>query len=329
MKRRLLTSTAIAAAAALALTACGSTQAATDASPSAAKITVTDAQGTKVTLDGPAKKVVGTEWNVVEDLETLGIAPAGVADVTGYSQWDAKVPLTGDPEDIGTRGEPSTDTIASIAPDLIVATTDLKDSVVTQLRKIAPTIVIASAKSGAQLDTIKDTLDLIAEATGTTAKADSVWKALEDTIADGKQEIADAGRAGTKVAFADGYVLSNQVTIRPYTAGSLIGAVNEELGLENAWTGTGIEGDAAYGLGSTDVEGLTKLPSDTQFLYIDNRAASEDDVFGKTLASNTVWKSLPFVEQDHVHRLDDGIWMFGGPGAMDAYVDAAVAALTK
>ena len=140
MKRRLLTATAIAAAAALALTACGSTQAATDASPSAAKITVTDAQGTKVTLDGPAKKVVGTEWNVVEDLETLGVAPAGVADVKGYSQWDSKVPLTGDPKDIGTRGEPSTDTIASIAPDLIVATTDLKDSVVAQLRKIAPTI---------------------------------------------------------------------------------------------------------------------------------------------------------------------------------------------
>ncbi len=169
MKRRLLTATAIAAAAALALTACGTTQPATDASPAAAKITVTDAQGTKVTLDGPAKTVVGTEWNVVEDLETLGVAPAGVADVTGYSQWDAKVPLTGDPKDIGTRGEPSTDTIAAIAPDLIVATTDLKDSVVAQLRKIAPTIVIASAKSGAQLDTIKDTLDLIAEATGTTA----------------------------------------------------------------------------------------------------------------------------------------------------------------
>lgn len=329
MKRRLLTATAIAAAAALALTACGSTQEASDASPSAAKITVTDAQGTKVTLDGPAKKVVGTEWNVVEDLETLGVAPAGVADVKGYSQWDSKVPLTGDPKDIGTRGEPSTDTIASIAPDLIVATTDLKDSVITQLRKIAPTIVIASAKSGAQLETIKDTLDLIAEATGTTAKADTVWKALEDKIADGKQEIADAGKAGTKVAFADGYVLSNQVTIRPYTKGSLIGQVNDELGLADAWSGTGIEGDEAYGLGSTDVEGLTKLPADTQFLYIDNKAASEDDVFGKTLASNAVWKSLPFVEQDHVHRLDDGIWMFGGPGAMDAYVDAAVAALTK
>lgn len=329
MKRRLLTATAIAAAAALALTACGSTQAATDASPSAEKITVTDAQGTKVTLDGPAKQVVGTEWDVVEDLETLGVAPVGVADVKGYSQWDSAVPLTGSPKDIGTRGEPSTDTIASIAPDLIVATTDLKDSVITQLRKIAPTIVIASANSGRQLDTVKGTLDLIAEATGTTEKAGSVWKALEEKIADGKQQIADAGKAGTAVAFADGYVLSNQVTIRPYTEGSLLGEVNAQLGLKDAWASTGIEGDEAYGLGSTDVEGLTKLPADAQFFYIGNTASGDEDVFTKSLASNAVWESLAFVEQGDVHRLDDGIWMFGGPGAMDAYVDAAVAALTK
>lgn len=327
--RRLLAATALAATAALALSACGSTQSATDATSSAEKITVTDSKGTKVTLDGPAKKVVGTEWNVVEDLETLGVAPVGVADVKGYGQWDSAVPLTGDPKDIGTRGEPSTDTIASIAPDLIVATDDLKDSVVSQLRKIAPTIVVNSASADDQLAATKKTFDLIAKATGTSAKADTVWKGLEETIADGKAKLAEAGADGTPVAFADGYVLSNQVTVRPYTAGSLLGTVNHELGLDDAWAGTGIEGDEAYGLGSTDVEGLTKLPADTRLFYIGNKAAGDEDVFAESLAANAVWKSLPFVEDGHVQRLDDGIWMFGGPGAVDAYVDAVVAALTK
>jgi iron complex transport system substrate-binding protein len=323
--KRLLTATAVAVSVAIGLTACGATQSATDATSAAAEITVTDATGTKVTLDGPAKKVVGTEWNVVEDLETLGVAPAGVADVKGYSAWDSAVPLTGDPKDIGTRGEPSTDTIASIAPDLIVATTSLKSSVLTQLRKIAPTLVVESAEGKDQLANMKKTLDLIATATGTTAKATTVWKGFEAKLEDAEQELADAGKAGTKVAFADAYVLSNQVTIRPYTKTSAIGAVNTAIGLENAWT---ITGDAAYGLGSTDVEGLTALPDDTTFLYIGNDVDG-DDVFAKTLASNDVWKSLPFVEQGAVHRLDDGIWMFGGPGSMEAYVDAAVAAVTK
>lgn len=326
--RRLLAATAIAATAALGLTACGSTQAASDETSSASSITVTDATGTKVTLDGPAKKVVGTEWNVVEDLETLGVSPAGVADVKGYSAWDSAVPLTGKPEDIGTRGEPSTDTIASIAPDLIVATDDLKDSVVAQLRKIAPTIVVSSAKGSDQLGTTKATLDLIAEATGTTAKAKSVWNGLEDAVADGKEQLAKAGKDGTEVAFADAYVLSNQVTIRPYTGSSLIGTINGELGLKDAWASSDVKGDAAYGLGSTDVEGLTGLPDDTEFLYIGNDVDG-DDVFAKTLASNAVWKGLPFVQDGDVHRLADGIWMFGGPGSMEAYIDATVAALTK
>jgi ABC-type Fe3+-hydroxamate transport system substrate-binding protein len=323
--KRLLTATAVAVTLAVGLTACGTTQSATDTTSSASRITVTDATGTKVTLDGPAEKVVGTEWNVVEDLETLGVAPAGVADVKGYSAWDSAVPLTGDPKDIGTRGEPSTDTIASIAPDLIVATTSLKSSVITQLRKIAPTLVVESAEGTDQLANMRKTLDLIATATGTTAKATTVWKGFESKLADAKQELDDAGKAGTKVAFADAYVLSNQVTIRPYTKTSAIGAVNTALGLENAWT---ITGDPAYGLGSTDVEGLTVLPDDTTFLYIGNDVDG-DDVFAETLASNDVWKSLPFVERGAVHRLDDGIWMFGGPGSMEAYVDAAVAAITK
>jgi len=42
-----------------------------------------------------------------------------------------------------------------------------------------------------------------------------------------------------------------------------------------------------------------------------------------------VWKSLPFVEDGNVHRLPDGVWMFGGPRSMEAYADSLVDALTK
>lgn len=117
--------------------------------------------------------------------------------------------------------------------------------------------------------------------------------------------------------------MSNQVSVRPYTSGSLIGAVNERLGLRNAWT---IKGDKDYGLATTDVEGLTGL-GDIQFTYIAND--TDGDPFAGALAKNAVWKSLPFVKDGHVHRLPDGIWMFGGPGSMEAYVDAVVDALTK
>ena len=79
-----------------------------------------------------------------------------------------------------------------------------------------------------------------------------------------------------------------------------IADVTEESGLTNAWT---VKGDEAYGLATTDVEGLTQLPADVQFLYIDNTADGADDPFAVSLASNAVWKSLPFVQSGDVHRL--------------------------
>lgn len=325
MRRHLLALTA-ASAAALTLAGCGTTEpASTNAAAKGTRhITLTDSTGARIKLDGPAKKVVATEWNVVESLLTLGVDPVGVADVKGYKAWDTSAPLKNAPKDIGTRGEPSMDTVASLSPDLIVATSDLPAAAVKQLRKIAPVLELSSADSTDQIGRMKENLGLIARATGTTAKATKANKEFDAKIAEGRKTLAGAGLAGRSVAFADGWVASNQVSVRPYTGGSLIGAVNEAIGLKNAWK---VKGDKSYGLGTTDVEGLSGL-GDVDFLYIGN-ASEPSDPFADDLAKNSAWTSLPFVKKDNVHRLPDGVWMFGGPKSMQAYVDAAVGALTK
>ncbi|TRO59870.1 MULTISPECIES: iron-siderophore ABC transporter substrate-binding protein [unclassified Streptomyces] len=326
--RRLLLTAAATTAAALTLAACGTTEPAADKSEkkTSEAISLTDGTGAKLKLDGPATKVVATEWNEVESLITLGVDPVGVADVKGYKTWDTAVPLKNEPKDIGTRGEPSMDTVASLSPDLIVASSDLPPAAVKQLRKIAPVLGIKSADASDQVGQMLENLDLIAKATGTTDKAETARANFEAKVAEGKKALADADLAGTDFAFADGYVTSNQVSLRPYTSGSLIGAVNEQIGLKNAWK---IKGDAAYGLGTTDVEGLTALPKDVQFAYIGNDDDKGSTPFTGALAKNAVWKSLPFVKAGNVHRLPDGIWMFGGPESMEAYIDAVVDALTK
>ncbi|MEV5517082.1 iron-siderophore ABC transporter substrate-binding protein [Streptomyces flaveolus] len=326
--RRLLLTAAAATAAALTLAACGTTEPAADKTEKRASeaITLKDGKGTEVKLDGPATKVVATEWNVVESLVQLGVDPVGVADVKGYQTWDTAAPLKNQPKDIGTRGEPSMDTVASLAPDLIVATTDLPPAAVKQLREIAPVLEVTSADGTDQIGQMLENVDLVAKATGTTDKAKTVRDGFEAKVAEGKKALADAGSAGKDIAFADGYVTSNQVSVRPYTATSLIGEVNEAIGLNNAWK---VKGDEAYGLGSTDVEGLTALPGDVQFAYIGNDDDPNATPFTGALAKNSVWKSLPFVKAGDVHRLDDGIWMFGGPASMSAYIDALVGALTK
>ncbi|CCK31895.1 binding-protein-dependent transport lipoprotein [Streptomyces davaonensis JCM 4913] len=327
--RRLLMTAAAATAAALTLAACGTTEPAADghdAKPSGERITLTDASGAKVELDGPATKVVGTEWHEVELLVSLGVDPVGVADVKGYSTWDQAVPLKNEPKDIGTRGEPSMDTIAALEPDLIVASTDLPPAAVKQLREVAPVVEVRSADAADPIGQMTENLDLLAKATGTTEQADKIKEEFDAKLAEGKKALADAGLDGAGYAFADGYDISNQVSIRPFTSGSLIGAVNEKLGLKNDWT---VKGDESYGLGSTDVEGLTKLSDDVHFAYIGNDGDKSSTPFTDALAKDKVWTSLPFVKKGNVHRLPDGIWMFGGPESMNQYIDSVVAALTK
>ncbi|PCG85258.1 ABC transporter substrate-binding protein [Streptomyces sp. WZ.A104] len=323
MKNQYMTWPVLAAAAALTLTACGTTEAPKQESAKDTAVTVTDSRGKKVTLDGPAKRVVGTEWNVVETLVTLGVQPVGVADVKGYTAYDKAAPLKGDVKDIGTRGEPSVATVAGLKPDLIVATTDLSDSAVAQLSKAAPVVVVRSADASRQIDQMIDNVNLIAEATGTEERAKSEIDSFRKAVADGKKKLAAAGLDGEEVAFADGWQEGNQVSVRPYVKGSLLSDLNTELGLADPWK---LKGDKAYGLAATDVEGLTKI-GDARFTYIANDA-DNGDPFADGLKDNAVWKSLPFVKNDEVHRLPDGIWMFGGTASMREYIDALVGALT-
>ncbi|MGP5071161.1 ABC transporter substrate-binding protein [Arthrobacter rhombi] len=312
----------------LLLTGCGTTEEPSGSTAdgqapaeSTGPVTLTDTRGKKIELDAPATRVVGTEWVVVEDLVALGVMPVGAADVKGYTDWVKAEPLDDTVTDIGTRGEPSFETVASLDADLIVATTDLPEKVIAQLEDLAPVFVITPADATRQIDQATENLDLIAQATGTEEAAAATIDDYEKAVAAGRDTLADAGLDGARVAFTDGWVADGQVSLRPYPAGSLLTDINTELGLEAPWT---LEGDPAYGLATTDVEALTKLKTD-YFVYI---GSPVDGDFTDALKDNAVWTSLPFVQDGNVERLDDGIWMFGGPSSMTQYVKSLVSTLT-
>jgi iron complex transport system substrate-binding protein len=320
--------TALAAAVlALALTACGTSENVTpqaNDSAAAQPVSVTDARNKKIDLKAPAVKVVGLEWGVVESLITLGVMPVGVADTKGYKAWVSAEKLDDSVEDVGTRGESSIDAIVALNPDLIVTTTDESASAIAQMEKAAPVLVVKGADAKNAIPQMKAIVEMIAQAVGKTEQAKTVLADFDKKLAEGKQKIADAGKAGTPYTMADGYKQGSTISIRMYTSGSLLGAVANELGMKNAWTGAG---DPVYGLASTDVEGLTKL-KDGEFLYIANDADG-GDVFGGDLAKNAIWKNLPFVKSGNVHRLPDGVWMFGGPKSTKQFIDATVQAVTS
>ncbi|GAA4872254.1 iron-siderophore ABC transporter substrate-binding protein [Actinomycetospora straminea] len=311
----------------LGLAACGTTEPASGgarspSAPTGGEIALTDARGRQVTLPRPATRVVTLEWNATEHVVSLGVMPVGAADVAGYGNWVKAAPLDPSVRDVGVRGEPSVDAIAALRPDLVVATDELPEGAVAQMEAFAPVLFLPGGAVADPIGQMKRNIEQVGRALGKDAEAAAQVQQFDARLAEGRDQLA--GRAGQRFVFADGYVEGGQVSIRPFTDGSLIGAVTTGLGLTNAWTEPG---DATYGLAQTDVEGLTRV-GDATFLYIVNDADGGDP-FRNELSSNAVWQSLPWVRTNQVDRLPDGIWVFGGPVSMQRYIDATVDALNR
>lgn len=332
---RRTTTAALTAAGALMLAACGQTTTAAesgepekkaaagceDVATSTGPVSLTDSFGNKVELDKPAERVAVLEWQQTEDLLTLCVDPVAVADGKGYRTWDTAEELPESATEVGTRGEPNLETLFSTNPDLIVVeayTAD--DEILKQLAKYdVPVLATKGADAKDPVANMVTTFEMIAEATGREAQAEKVVGEFEDKLADSKKAVADADAAGTEFVYFDGWIDGANVAIRPFGQGSLIGELGEEIGLKNAWTG---EVDPAYGLGQTDIEGMTTL-GDATFFHTGTVDPAGD--INAELAKNKVWKSIPAVSEGRTHAFPEGIWTFGGPRSaeqvLDAYVD--------
>ncbi len=317
--------TAATAALALFLGACGTTEeqpsAGGDApAASSGPVTFTDSRVKTVTLDKPAAKVVALEWGEAEVLVSLGVMPVGVADVKGYTTWVTAAPLAADVKDLGTRSEPSVDAIVALQPDLVVMEAERDAPLVGQLEKFVPVMVTKGTDAKRNLDRMKEDVAMIATAVGKVAEGEKLLADFDAALAAGKEKIAAAGAAGQYYAMADGWMEGSTVNIRMFGQGALVSQVAIGLGLKNAWDG---EVDPQWGLGQTDVEGLTAMKEENpRFFY---NASDGTDVFTDGLGANAIWKAQPFVAENKVHKLPDGIWTFGGPQSCMQYIDALVA----
>jgi ferric hydroxamate transport system substrate-binding protein len=316
---RSLSLPALLASGLLLLGACGTSEGAENAETESAetdKVTVTDARGKEVVLDGPAERVVALEWAEAEMILTLGADLVGVADPQGFTTWNAAEPLDDSTQDVGMRAEASVDSIVALEPDLVVLEAERGSPLTRQLEKYVPVIVTEGSDASHNLERMREDFMMIAEAVGATDEAEQILEDFDADLADAEQRLEDAGAAGSRFAMADGWKEGSNVNIRMFGEGALVSDVAEAVGLENAWTG---EVDTMWGLATTDVEGITALKGeeDLQFVY----SASDDDVFADGLSGNPIWSSMPFVKKGNLHKLDDGTWTFGGPAAMTMFLE--------
>jgi ABC-type Fe3+-hydroxamate transport system substrate-binding protein len=338
MKTRSIAAALTAPLAALLLVGCGTTEASTggaDApeandsadcaddttSTSDGPVSLTDSYGREVELDEPAERVAVLEWQQVEDVLSLCLTPVAVADPDGYATWDTAEELPEDVTDVGTRGEPNLETLFGTDPDLVIVEAyTAEDEIIKQLEEYGvPVLATKGADAADPIQNMLDTFELIATATGREERADVVVDDFNASLEESKRAIADADVATDSFVYFDGWIQGGNVAIRPFGQGSLMGELGEALGLTNAWEG---EVDPAYGLGQTDIEGMSEI-GDATFFYTGTTDPAGD--INAELAKNRVWKQIPAVEEGRAYAFPEGIWTFGGPRsaqqALDAYVD--------
>ncbi|MDR2256786.1 MAG: iron-siderophore ABC transporter substrate-binding protein [Arthrobacter sp.] len=331
--------------AALALTACGTTDVSTEASsaPASAESTscaadttktstdpvkLTDSLGRTVELDKPAERVVVLEWQQTEDLLTLCVTPVGASDTEGYGTYVSAEKLPDSVKDVGERGEPDLDTLYGLNPDLIVMeSAGADDELLKTLEKRdVPVLATKGADASGQIANMKNVFTLIGEATGRSERATQVVSEFDAHLAEAKAKVADTQLETTDFLFFDGWIEGGNVVIRPYGKGALFTELGEQLGLKAAWTDEINESygsggvDPSYGLAQTDIEGLTAVGS-ANLIYSNDETAES---YVTELEKSSIWTSLPAVKDGRAHAFPAGVWGAGGPRSNEQAIDAFV-----
>jgi len=251
--------------------------------------------------DAAAKRVVAIEWDTVENLHMLGMAPVGAADMKGYDTWVA-APRPRGMKDVGSRQSPSIERIAALRPDLIVVPDYRSTKNLAQLKKIAPVLVTHPyPASGSQLNAMVTDFRRLAAAVGRKDRGERVLQDLSNTLARAKTKLRS--KAGQRVAIATPGGTSSAPAIRMFTANSQSADVVRRLGLKDGWTGT-----ARYGFATVGLEALSRVNGWLAFVY---PPQYKRQVSGITKTS--AYKRLPVVKAKRVRTLGGTTWLFGGP----------------
>ncbi len=86
---------------------------------------VTDSFG-KHKFESPPKRIVVTDWTLLEQLVELGIKPVGAPELKLYQHYVVQPGLPDGIEDIGLRRAPNIEKIRALKPDVIIVGTDQK-----------------------------------------------------------------------------------------------------------------------------------------------------------------------------------------------------------
>ncbi|WP_404463658.1 iron-siderophore ABC transporter substrate-binding protein [Vreelandella aquamarina] len=244
------------------------------------------------------ERVVTLYQGATDSAVALGITPIGVVD-----SWLEK-PMyrylrdeLNDVPHVGLETQPNLEKIAWLSPDVIVATDFRHQRIQPLLTAIAPTATADNVFD------FKETLTLVANATGREEVANALLRDWATRVDDFHRQIADTlGEAWPqKVAV----IRFKSDHLRIYSGG-FAGYILDELGFEQPDT----LNTHGWGMKLSSTENIPILDADVIFVLLEPDPAILDNY--QHWSSHPLWQQLEAVKHQRVFEVDPVNWMMGG-----------------
>jgi iron complex transport system substrate-binding protein len=252
--------------------------------------TLTDDEGTAVTLAAEPRKVVSLTPAVTETLFAIGAGSRVVAtdDSSDYPPEAKPLP------DVVTFGTVDTEKIVSLAPDLVIAggAGFTSADAITQLRSLKIPVLVVSSNT---IDTIYKDIELVGTAVGEKDAAVALTaKMRADMTAVGAATTAESAKAATppRVFYDVGYIDSTGQIYAP-GAGSFLAEMLGMLGVDV------ITGDAT----TYEIPLETLIERDPQVIILGINAFYKPTA--AIIAKRTGWSGLTAVKTGDIRSVTD------------------------
>ncbi len=260
-------------------------------------ITVTDDNGRTVTLKGVPQKIVPLSASFLEPLAELDAKVAArVAAKTGVSARYKNLP------EVGNVYNVNLEKVIAAQPDLVICYKGMNDKFVHNFEENNIPVIVLEMRTYGQ---VKNTVEVLGEITGSTAKAAELNKSMDERIAAVKAKLPQG-----KKRIAILHSTAQNVTVQ--LEGSIAGSTAQLLGFTNIAAGNmPLENNATAAPYSLE----TLVAADPDIIYITSMGKLEtvQDAMLKSLSASPAWQSLGAVKSGHVYFLPQDLFLLS-PG---------------
>ncbi|MGO2305163.1 MAG: iron-siderophore ABC transporter substrate-binding protein [Providencia sp.] len=282
-------------------------------SQSFAEITINDDRGTQTFITSP-ERIVVLDWDLLEQVLSLDIIPVGATEINSYNQWVVMPEAPKSIDEVGTRAEPNLEKIASLKPDVILATSAQQD-LIPLLQRIAPVVYLTnfSAQDDAAIVAIRH-FKTLATLFNKQQQAEKQLAQLDKQFELLRAKLAQVYPNNTEVTVIR---FSTLTSVFLPTENASINYVLQRLGLKPA-----VKLPARpWGITQRRINELSRI-DDGYVLFL--RPFPDE----KKLADARLWQAMPFVRNNQVNGVIP-VWNYGGVYSLQRMAQAITDSLLE